>query len=276
MSKQQRIVNHDASDRHVDDENKKEFGRGNTPLLICIFGFAIILLVTLFSNLPELSDEEYEQLSFPRSVQDLRSLTAFLLKYRDDHFWAVLSGFCSVYIFLQTFAIPGAIFLSILAGPLFGVAPGLCIVSLVATTGASMCYMLSYYVGRGLVARCFPDLLAKFRKQIRRNSHNLFFYLLFLRVSPLLPNWFISVSSPILDVPLVHFFFATLLGLIPANYLHVTTGLTLNELQSVHGSTLNPRALLTLCGIALLTLIPTCFRQRFREIDERIAKPHPE
>lgn len=183
--------------------------------------------------------------------------TDVLMKYRLDHYWALLAGFCALYIFLQCFAIPGAIFLSILAGPLFGVWVGVFTVCVVATTGATMCYFLSFYLGRGLVQRCFPVLLAKFRSKIQMHRHNLFFYLLFLRVTPILPNWFISISSPILNVPLKHFFFATLLGLIPGNYILVTTGLTLESLQSVHDATINLKTIITLFGVASFALLPT-------------------
>eukprot|EP01006_Ploeotia_vitrea_P039553 TRINITY_DN66358_c5_g1_i1.p1 TRINITY_DN66358_c5_g1~~TRINITY_DN66358_c5_g1_i1.p1 ORF type:complete len:332 (+),score=138.05 TRINITY_DN66358_c5_g1_i1:50-1045(+) len=263
--------------RELDSKNRKaqqqeEELTGNTTVLAVVFVVSIVLMYTAFANLPQLSAEEYEHVKFPRNVQDLRDLNDFLQRYRERHYWPVLSGFCIVYIFLQAFAIPGAIFLSILAGPLFGIYTGLFIVSCVATSGAAICYMMSYYLGRGLVQRCFPTMLAKFRQKIALHRHNLFFYLLFLRVSPLLPNWFISVSSPILNVPLRHFVGATLIGLIPANYIHVTTGMTLSRLQSVHESTMNVRAILTLFFIAFLALIPTFFRRKFEEFDSKLEK----
>jgi uncharacterized membrane protein YdjX (TVP38/TMEM64 family) len=47
---------------------------------------------------------------------------------------------------------------------------------------------------------------------VEANRHNLVFYLLFLRVSPLLPNWFINIASPVIGVPLKDFVIATLIG----------------------------------------------------------------
>jgi uncharacterized membrane protein YdjX (TVP38/TMEM64 family) len=244
--------------------------------LLALFILAIALMITLFSNKPELSATDlvqYEALKFPpRSVDDLRALSDFLSSYRDQHFSFVLAGFCALYIFLQMFAIPGAIFLSILAGPLFGVGLGLLIVSIVATTGASMCFLMSHYLARGVVQRCLPGLLANFRSKIQQHRHNLFFYLLFLRVSPLLPNWFISVASPILHIPLLHFFMATLIGLMPANYLHVTTGLTLSQLQSINEATVNKKAIATLFVVAFLALLPTLFRKKFDELDAKFGQ----
>jgi len=255
--------------------DERKMPDGNTKALAAIFVFALVLLVMVFSSFPHLSEDEWSKFHWPpHSLAELRELSALLLIYRDKHLLAVLSAFCTIYLFLQAFAIPGAIFLSILAGPLFGREFGLGLVSVIAPLGSCMCYLLSYHLGRGLVQRSFPQLLAKFRGQIQQHKHNLFFYLLFLRVSPILPNWFISVSSPILNIPLLHFLGATFLGLIPANYLHVTTGLALGELQSsdsVSGITVNKRALATLFGIALLTLIPTLFRKKFEQADASMA-----
>lgn len=57
----------------------------------------------------------------------------------------------------------------------------------------------------------------------------------------------------------------------PANYLHVTTGLTLEQLQSVQGATFNPRALFTLLFVAVLALIPTFFRKNIEKLDEKMG-----
>lgn len=45
--------------------------------------------------------------------------------------------------------------------------------------------------------------------------------MLFLRVTPTLPNTFINFASPIVDVPYHTFFLATVIGLIPAAFVTV-------------------------------------------------------
>lgn len=54
-----------------------------------------------------------------------------------------------------------------------------------------------------------------------RRRERLLNYMLFLRITPTLPNTFINVASPIVDVPYHTFFLATLIGLIPAAYVTV-------------------------------------------------------
>lgn len=57
--------------------------------------------------------------------------------------------------------------------------------------------------------------------QIAKRRDKLLNYMLFLRITPTLPNLFINLASPIVDVPFHIFFFATLIGLVPASYITV-------------------------------------------------------
>ena len=58
--------------------------------------------------------------------------------------------------------------------------------------------------------------------------------MLFLRLTPLIPNWFVNLASPIVGMPYIYFivasFFGKLLvisGLMPNNFILIQTGLTL-------------------------------------------------
>jgi uncharacterized membrane protein YdjX (TVP38/TMEM64 family) len=90
---------------------------------------------------------------------------------------------------------------------------------------------MSLLLGKRLVQKFFSGRIQWFKGQLDKHQDDLFYYLLFLRITPLLPNWFINISSPILDVPISKFFLATFLGLMPMNVIHVKTGLMLNDLQ---------------------------------------------
>lgn len=68
--------------------------------------------------------------------------------------------------------------------------------------------------------------------QVSRRRERLLNYMLFLRLTPTLPNTFINVASPIVDVPYHTFFLATVVGLIPAAY--VTVRVITSPLQLFH------------------------------------------
>lgn len=75
-------------------------------------------------------------------------------------------GYCATYIFMQTFMIPGTIFMSLLAGALFGVVKGVILVVFTATSGASSCYFLSKLIGRPLVNWLWPEKLRFFQAEV--------------------------------------------------------------------------------------------------------------
>ena len=57
--------------------------------------------------------------------------------------------------------------------------------------------------------------------QVAKTREKLLNYMLFLRVTPTLPNTFINFASPIVGVPYHIFFLATAIGLIPAAFVTV-------------------------------------------------------
>ncbi|XP_008661594.2 uncharacterized protein [Zea mays] len=156
-----------------------------------------------------------------------------LENYTSDYTLQVLVGYCAVYIFMQTFMIPGTIFMSLLAGALFGQLRGVALVVFAATAGASSCYFLSKMIGKPLVFTLWPDKLSFFQRQVAKRREKLLNYMLFLRVTPTLPNTFINLASPIVDVPYHIFLLGTLIGLIPASYVTVRAGIALGELTSL-------------------------------------------
>ncbi|KAJ6394076.1 hypothetical protein OIU77_023329 [Salix suchowensis] len=197
---------------------------------------------------------DYSFLKLPRTLEDLQILRDHLETYTSDYTAQVLVGYCMVYIFMQTFMIPGTVFMSLLAGALFGVFKGVALVVFTATAGASSCYFLSKLIGRPLVFSLWPDKLSFFQEQVARRRGGLLNYMLFLRLTPTLPNTFINVASPIVDVPYHIFFLATLIGLVPAAYVTVKAGIALGELQSIEDLyDFNSIATLFLIGIVSIT-----------------------
>lgn len=212
-----------------------------------------LVLVAVYLSMPS---SDYSFLKLPRSVEDIQDLRDNLESYTSDYTIQVLVGYCTVYIFMQTFMIPGTIFMSLLAGALFGVLRGVALVVFAATAGASSCYFLSYLIGRPLVFSLWPDKLSFFQEQVAKRREKLLNYMLFLRVTPTLPNTFINVASPIVDVPYHIFFLATIIGLIPAAYVTVRAGIALGELRSV-ADLYDFQAIATLFFIGIVSVTPT-------------------
>jgi uncharacterized membrane protein YdjX (TVP38/TMEM64 family) len=60
--------------------------------------------------------------------------------------------------------------------------------------------------------RKFPELFQKFHRMVNAHRQNLFWYMLFLRLTPLIPNWFVNLGSPLVNMPYRYFLTATFFG----------------------------------------------------------------
>ncbi|UYV67312.1 TMEM41B [Cordylochernes scorpioides] len=206
---------------------------------------------------------EVQHIRLPNNLEQARNLGLVLSRYTGDHFYTVFSGFVVIYIFLQTFAIPGSIFLSILSGYLFPQALALFLVCLCSATGASCCYLISQMVGRPLVNRFWPEKAASWSAEADKHRENFLSYMLFLRVTPFLPNWFINIASPIIDIPLTPFFIGTFFGVAPPSFLAIQTGTTLHDISLAAGS-FSWSSFLVIGISAAVVLAPILFKNYFK------------
>ncbi|XP_017537501.1 transmembrane protein 41A-A isoform X1 [Pygocentrus nattereri] len=160
-----------------------------------------------------LSGAGANRLKFPSDLEELRELAALLRLYQAEHSGYVLLLFCSAYIYKQAFAIPGSSLLNVLAGALFGPWLGLLLACVLTTVGATLCFLLSQAFGKQHIIRLFPDKVALLQRKVEENRSSLFFFLLFLRFFPMSPNWFLNMSSPIVNIPVTLFFLSVFIAL---------------------------------------------------------------
>uniref|UniRef100_A0A2P2K666 VTT domain-containing protein n=1 Tax=Rhizophora mucronata TaxID=61149 RepID=A0A2P2K666_RHIMU len=224
-------------------------------------GVFLLFSAGLFCIYLTMPASQYGKLKLPRNLSDLRLLKDRFATYAKDHPAQFVLGYCSTYIFMQTFMIPGTIFLSLLAGALFGVVRGLFLVVFNATAGASSCFFLSKIIGKPIVTWLWPEKLRFFQAEVAKRRDKLLNYMLFLRITPSLPNLFINLASPIVDIPFHVFILATLLGLIPASYITVRAGLALGDLKSVK-DLYDFKTLTVLFLIGSVSIVPTLLKRK--------------
>eukprot|EP00250_Pteridium_aquilinum_P024134 c2846_g1_i1 orf=474-1364(+) len=240
---------------HEPRASTREFPLPQWKVLVITTIFALFssALLLIFFTMPGLDPEAFK---IPKNLADLQIMKEHLSVYTKDYTLQVLTGYISTYIFMQTFMIPGTIFFSLLAGALFGMYKGIVLVIFSATAGASACYFLSKMFGAPIAVWLWPQQIGFFRAEVAKRKGKLLNYMLFLRVTPTLPNTFINFASPIVNIPYHIFFMATVFGLIPASFLSVRAGLTLGQLESV-GDLYDAKTVSTLFIIGLLFILPT-------------------
>ncbi len=84
--------------------------------------------------------------------------------------------------------------------------------------------------------------------------------MLFLRITPLLPNWLINLASPVVGVPYLAFISATIIGLMPANILHVNMGASLSTMKKIG---FDANVIIFLLILSFVALIPVAVKSIF-------------
>lgn len=202
-------------------------------------------------------------ISFHRNLvfSSLESHKETLLHFSRTHFVEAWLGWGFLYWALTATGIPGAVFLSLMSGflfgPLFGMALDLTFASLGATTALLLFRHVFFAPIRQRIEETprFCQILEGFRK-------NGFPYLLFLRLVPLFPFWLVNVSLSLTEIRPAIFLAGTMIGMIPASALITRLGSSLrNHPLSQPFLTGQQEVLLSLLG--LLAVLPVLVRKFF-------------
>lgn len=143
---------------------------------------ALALFLTLCVALPEIDPADKALLKLPRNFEQLKALNAVLQRYKTEHYARVMLCWVVLYMFLQAFSIPGSMYMSILAGAMWGVPLALPIVCASVATGATLCYFISKLLGEVLIV--MPKWKARvdaWKVRMDQHSDNMLSYLIVIR-----------------------------------------------------------------------------------------------
>ncbi|CAH7674888.1 expressed protein [Phakopsora pachyrhizi] len=253
------------SDNWLDLLNDRPLARTLLSLGILLLGSAILVAVTVYGFLPPVAEDDLSTLKIPTSFNDLKKLNILLQVYKTENYYRVLTSYVLIYLFLQAFSLPGSMYLSILAGAMFGVSVALPLVCLCVGTGAMLCYLISYRFSSPLFDY-FPSLgnrLDSLRLTLstKTNRLDLFAYLVVIRISPLPPHWVVNLLAPYLGISLGMFWITTCLGILPVTLIHTQLGTTLDQMVGPEDlSLLNVKNLTGLALVAMAVMVPVGIR----------------
>lgn len=174
----------------------------------------------------------------------------------------VASVFVAIYVAATATAMPGAIWLTIGGGFLFGPWLGTALSASSATVGAFLLYLATRSaIGGGLRAKA-GGLVDKLERGFKENA---FSYLLTLRLLPVAPFFGVNLAAGILGVPARTFLIATAIGILPGGFVYALLGNGLGEAfalgQAPDLSILGKPAIIApLLGLAALALLPVLFK----------------
>jgi uncharacterized membrane protein YdjX (TVP38/TMEM64 family) len=152
-------------------------------------------------------------------------------------------------------------------GLLFGIWVGTALAAAAATTGACLLFLAVRMALAPVVARRAGRLVEKLRPGLERDGG---WYLLSLRLLPIVPYWLGTIAPALVGMRLLPFVVGTALGILPGTAVFAGLGAGLDDLFA-HGETpdlsavLSPAMLLPLAGLAVLSLLTACWSRRRRQ-----------
>mmetsp|Transcript_23933 Transcript_23933/g.32918 ORF Transcript_23933/g.32918 Transcript_23933/m.32918 type:complete len:290 (-) Transcript_23933:53-922(-) len=240
-------------------DTHEELSARTFMFLVIPFVTFIIYLTALFYTLPQLSAEDRARglsaMTPPLKLQGALDMRDIFSGYTEDHPLHVALVLSSLYVFMQCFAIPGTLTLSLLAGALFGFYKGVALVVCVNATGSSLCFAINTVVGRAIANRLWPQKIEAFKREVRKRRSQLAAYIFFLRVTPFLPNTFINVASPVVHIPYRSYLLGSVFGTLPNSLVSVNAGMHLSEVNSL-SELFDSKMVLAFAAIGLLVLLP--------------------
>lgn len=174
-------------------------------------------------------------------------------------------AFVVAYAVAVALSVPGAVFLTLSGGFLFGAVLGTALAVLGATIGATLVFLLARRIfGPDALDRLGPTA-RKLAGGIRRNAAS---YLLVLRLVPLFPFFLVNLVPAFAGVRLPVYVLTTFFGILPATAVFSLAGAGLGEVLEAGGAfdlghVLTPRILGALLGLAALSLAAIPLKARF-------------
>jgi uncharacterized membrane protein YdjX (TVP38/TMEM64 family) len=170
------------------------------------------------------------------------------------------------YVAVVAFSLPGGAVMTLAGGFLFGPWLGAAAAVVAATLGACALFLAARYALAETLARRAGPLMAKVRGGLERDG---FWYLLSLRLLPVVPFWLLNLAPALAGMRLLPYAAATFLGIIPGTAVFAGIGAGLGQVFDAGGKPdlsiiFSPGILLPLLGLAALSLAGAWWRGRSR------------
>jgi uncharacterized membrane protein YdjX (TVP38/TMEM64 family) len=203
------------------------------------------------------------------SLHGLRRNQATLAAFVAENRALALLIFIAVYAAATAVSLPGALFLTLAGGLLFGVWLGGTATVIGATLGA----VIVFYIVRSSLGAALRERAeaqgGQLKKAIDGVKADAFAYILTLRLIPIAPFWLVNVAAALADAPLRAYALATVLGFIPATFIYSGVGAGIAGVVADGGEPdlgliFRPQILIPLVALGLLSLGSVVYRRSRR------------
>jgi uncharacterized membrane protein YdjX (TVP38/TMEM64 family) len=199
----------------------------------------------------------YHYLTF----ETLKLYQIILKDWTHTHYVSAVFCYLIIFILIIACGIPGATFLTLIGGFLFGLSAILYAILGTTLGGLTLFFAIRTTFGTHIAARSsgwIKTMESGFQK-------NAFLYILMLRLMPVFPCWVSNVSAGALNVPVKTFLTATVIGIIPATTIYAFLGRSFEQFFLLPeppslSTLLSPAITLPLIGLAILSALPVFYK----------------
>ncbi len=200
-------------------------------------------------------------------LEALKQNRQALLAWRADHEVLAALAFLGAYALVVALSLPGAVWMTIAGGFLFGTVAASIYVVIAATTGATAIFLAARYAFRDLLHAKAGGAIRKMEAGFGENALS---YLLFLRLVPIFPFWLINLVPAFLGVSLRTFVLGTFFGIIPGSIVYTLVGNGLGAVLDAGrkpdlGLIFAPEILAPVVGLGVLALMPAAYKRLRRK-----------
>ena len=191
------------------------------------------------------------------SLETIKTQRGTLTEFVARNLLVSAIAYVAIYTVAVAFSMPGAVFLTLSGGFLFGGALATALTVVAATAGATLLFMFARSLMGDRTLDRFGDSAQRIAAGVRSNAGA---YLLFLRLVPIFPFFLINLVPAFVGVKLSTFAVTTLFGIVPATAIFSFAGAGLGSILD-KGETLSVESILTpeivggLVALALLSLL---------------------
>jgi len=201
------------------------------------------------------------------TLDGFQDYKASMLDYVDQHFVASVFIAMAIYIAAVALSLPGAAFLSLLMGFVFGRWLGWALLVVAATIGAVLVFWLARYLFSDWAKTKLQGVAAA-QKIIDTFERHALHYLLFLRLVPLFPFWLVNLTMAMTTIKTRQYAIGTFLGILPGSFVFANLGqslATIERLDQVFSSEL----LLAFGLLGLLMLVPVFMSKTKQSFEDK-------
>ena len=185
------------------------------------------------------------------NLNSLKENQEFIMSfYEEDTIFFILL-YCTAYILMVAFSVPGAAIMTLIGGLVFDTILGTIVVSFASTIGASINFLVSRYLFRDYLEKRLENKLKVINKGIEKDG---ILYLLSLRLVPIFPFFLINLAMGLTRVKLSSFFFISQIGMLPGTIIYVNAGSKLASLNSL-SDVLSVSFILSVTALGLLPFL---------------------